>query len=416
MERGKGNLPVEFTSFVGRDGEVAEGLAGLEAGRLLTVTGPGGVGKTRVATRVAARARRSFPDGVWYAELSTAGPDGLLEHVAAALGHPERRTPEGLATALGQARALLVLDTCEHLIGPVPILVETLLRWAPRIKVVATSRQPLGLPGERILTVRPLPEAQGVELFADRAVAADPDLELTPEVRHAAAGICASLDGLPLAIELAAGCLRTLSPQDLRERLNERHPALAEGSTNALPRQRDLRALVEWSHALCGAEQRALWAALSVTAGSVELEVAESIGAEAGLPKVRVARVLGDLVDASIVLREPAGYRMLRPFRDLGLELLEDGARSRLAARYGRRGPRPSPRARERREQEQAVLSPRERQVAQLIAEGLTNQEIATRLVISKRTVDAHVRNILTKGHLSSRTHVAAWVASSGCV
>ncbi|MFI6319246.1 LuxR C-terminal-related transcriptional regulator [Nonomuraea sp. NPDC050556] len=413
MDRSRGNLPVEFSSFVGRDGEVAEGLRGIGAARLLTVTGPGGVGKTRVATRVATRARRAFPGGVWYAELSSVtGADALIDHVAAACGHPERRTPEGLATALGQDRALLVLDTCEHLLGPVAALVATVLRWTPKVKVLATSRQPLGLDGERVLDVRVMSPAESLALFADRALAADPAFDLTPSVRQAAEDVCRSLDGLPLAIELAAGCLRTLSPEDLSARLERNCPALAEGNTNALARHRDLRALVEWSHALCGAEQRSLWAALSVVRGPMDLAVAEAIGTEAGLPGVRVARVLADLVNASIVVREPGGYRLLRPFRDLGLELLDERDRVRLGARYGSRGAEAPP-GRPRRSGGPA-LSARELEVALLVTEGLTNQEIAGRLVISKRTVDAHVRNILAKSHLSSRTHLAAWVSSSG--
>ncbi|MFE0146887.1 LuxR C-terminal-related transcriptional regulator [Nonomuraea sp. NPDC059007] len=413
VERGRGNLPAEFTSMIGHAAEVAEGLRALARTRLLAVTGPGGVGKSRVAVRVARHARRRFPGGTWYAELSAVtGEPALTARVAAAIGRPQARTPEGIAAALRERRALLVLDTCEHLIGPVGRLAEVLLRRAPHVKIVVAGRQPLDLAGQRLLYVRPLAEADAVTLFAERAAAVDPDFSLSGGTRAAVAEICRSLDGLPLAVELAAACLRSLTAPELRDRLRDRCPLLAAGTTNTLPRQRDLRAMVEWSHALCGVEQRTLWAALSVVDGGFDRETAEAIGVEAGLPGARVAAVLGDLVAGSVVLREPAGYRLLRPYRQVGLELLEARARRRLTARYGAATAAPVPAPGGGPEAGGVVLSPRELQVAKLIAEGLTNLEIAGRLVISKRTVDAHVRNILAKGHLASRTHVAAWVAS----
>ncbi|MFI6905398.1 LuxR C-terminal-related transcriptional regulator [Nonomuraea sp. NPDC050394] len=417
-ERGRGNLPAEFTSMIGHAAEVAEGLRSLARTRLLAVTGPGGVGKSRVAVRVARHARRRFPGGTWYAELSAVtGEPALTARVAAAIGRPQARTPEGIAAALRERRALVVLDTCEHLTGPVARLAEVLLRRAPHAKIVVTGRQPPDLAGQHVLYVRPLAEADAVTLFAERAAAVDPDFSLSGGgTRAAVAEICRNLDGLPLAIELAAACLRSLTAPELRDRLRDRRP-LPAGTTSALPRQRDLRAMVEWSHALCGAEQRTLWAALSVVDGGFEQETAEAIGIEAGLPRVRAAVVLGDLVARSVVLREPApggaGYRLLRPYRQVGLELLEARARRRLTARYGAATAAPVPAPGSRPEAGDVVLSPRELQVAKLITEGLTNLEIAGRLVISKRTVDAHVRNILAKGHLTSRTHVAAWVASS---
>ncbi|MFI6531255.1 LuxR C-terminal-related transcriptional regulator [Nonomuraea sp. NPDC050547] len=415
VERGRGNLPAEFTSMIGHAAEVAEGLRALARTRLLAVTGPGGVGKSRVAVRVARHARRRFPGGTWYAELSAVtGEPALTARVAAAIGRPQARTAEGIAAALRERRALVVLDTCEHLTGPVARLAEVLLRRAPHVKIVVTGRQPPDLAGQRVLYVRPLQEADAVTLFAERAAAVDPDFSLSGGgTRAAVAEICRSLDGLPLAIELAAACLRSLTAPELRDRLRDRCPLPAAGTTSTLPRQRDLRATVEWSHALCGTEQRALWAALSVVDGGFARDTAEAIGVEAGLPRVRVAAVLGDLVAGSVVLREPAGYRLLRPYRQVGLELLEARARRRLTARYGAATAAPVPAPGGGPEAGDVVLSPRELQVARLITEGLTNLEIAGRLVISKRTVDAHVRNILAKGHLASRTHVAAWVASS---
>lgn len=416
--RGKGNLPADVTSFVGHAAEVAEGLRALAETRLLTVTGPGGVGKSRVAVRVARNARRRFPGGIWYAELSAVtGEPALTARVAAAIGRPDARTAEGIAAALRDRRALVLLDTCEHLNGPLSRLVEVLLRWAPDVRIVVTGRQPLDLAGQRLLHVRPLAEPDAVTLFAERAAAVDPDFALAGPAHAAVTEICRQLDGLPLAVELGAACLRSLTAVELRDRLRDRCPLPAGGSTSALPRQRDLRSLVDWSYALCGAEQRALWAALSVAGGGFALETAEAIGVEAGLPAVRVAAVLGDLVDSSIVLREQVQdgvrYRMLRPFRDVGVELLEGRARRRLKARFGTSTAAAAPGPRGGGVPGEAVLSPRELQVALLISEGLTNLEIANRLVISKRTVDAHVRNILVKGHLASRTHVAAWVTAS---
>ncbi|WP_327085875.1 LuxR C-terminal-related transcriptional regulator [Nonomuraea sp. NBC_01738] len=416
-DRLRGNLPAEITSFVGHAAEVADGLYALSESRLLTVTGPGGVGKSRVAARVARHARRQFPGGIWYAELSSvAGEEALTTRISQALRRPDLRTTGGIAAALRDLRALVVLDTCEHLTGPVSRLAEALLRWAPDVKVVVTGRQPLDLAGQRLLHVRPLAEPDAISLFAERAAAVDPDFDLAA-VRPAVAELCRGLDGLPLALELAAACLRSQTAAEMRDRLRERCLVFTCVSTSALPRQRNLRALVDWSYALCGAEQRTLWAALSVVGGGFELETAEAIGVEAGLPEVRVAAVLGDLVDSSIVLREQNGegvrYRMLRPFREVGLELLEARARRRLIARYGAAPASALPRQGEGLGAAATVLSPRELQVARLIAEGLTNLEIAGRLVISKRTVDAHVRNILAKGHLASRTHVAAWVTAS---
>jgi predicted ATPase/DNA-binding CsgD family transcriptional regulator len=448
---------------VGHAAEVAGGLRALRDTRLLTVTGPGGVGKSRVAARIARRARRDYPGGVWYAELSAvstgeavaarvadalgalgglgglgglyapgaatseeAGASGVsgavMREEAGASGVLGAVTAEAVGAALRDLRALLVLDTCEHLPAAVSRLAEAVLRRAPGVTVVVTGRQPLDLPGQRVLPVWPLPEADAVRLFADRAAAVDPDFRLAGDTRAAVTAICRRLDGLPLAIELAAAGLRALSAAELLERL----PALAARTTSALPRHRDLRSLVAWSHALCGAEQRRLWGALSALGGAFEPGPAEAAGVAAGLLRDRVAGLLGDLVDRSIVLREPgAGYRMLRAYREFGADLLDGGTRRRLAARYGGRadpppgppagpGPGSGPGRAARRERGESPLTARELQVARLITEGLSNPQIADRLVISRRTVDAHVRNILAKGHLASRTHVAAWVTSSG--
>ncbi|WP_219471766.1 LuxR C-terminal-related transcriptional regulator [Nonomuraea rhizosphaerae] len=436
----RGNLPAEYTSFSGRAAEVAEGLRALPATRLLTVTGPGGAGKSRVAAAIARRARRGFPGGIWYVELTAlteAAFPGALEGGTMLFpgGLPERDISGSLSPGFlerGRA-ALLLLDTCEHLLAPVSRLAASLLREAPHVTIIATGRRVLDVAGQRVLRVGPLGERDATALFADRAAAVDPDFSLTGGNREAVAAICRRLDGLPLAIELAAAGLRSLSAAELLDRL----PVLAAQTTSALPRHRDLRSLAGWSHGLCGARQRALWGALSVFRGTFSAAAAEAVGRGVGL--AGVPGLLGDLVDDSVVLREGAGFRMLMPYREYGLGLLDARTHARLSALApaggedvrpgtvplapagtpGTLGPPepPGPAGSPQRagaEPGGGTLTARELQVARLIGEGLTNPQIADRLVISKRTVDAHVRNILAKGHLASRTHVAAWVTSSG--
>ncbi|MDP9861802.1 MULTISPECIES: LuxR C-terminal-related transcriptional regulator [Streptosporangium] len=414
MARRPGNLPVDLSSFVGRAEELAEGLRHLAGARLLTVTGPAGVGKTRTALRLAGTLRRGFAGGVWRAELSGADDPAAVVAGTLAPGGP-LPVPE-LAAALGDRRLLVVLDTCEHLLGQAAELVETLLGEARKTVVVATSRQPLGLAGERVLRLAPLPLPQAVRLFEDRAVAADPGFALTPAVSPVVAEICARLDGLPLAIELAAARMRSLSARDLLERLRHRLTLLTGVSRTALPRHRDLRACVQWSHRLCDDEQRRLWALLAALPGPFDLAAAErACGAEFGTD--RVAPVLAGLVERSVVLREPGGrHRMLEAYREVVLS--PSGGRWRPAVQEPLRGAGRAPCAHQAGRVAQAVtgtLSARELQVAELITEGLSNPMIAARLDIAKRTVDAHVRNILAKGGLTSRTQVAAWVAENDC-
>ncbi|GHH62502.1 hypothetical protein GCM10017673_01660 [Streptosporangium violaceochromogenes] len=412
MARRPGNLPVDLSSFVGRAEELAKGLARLAKGGLMTVTGPAGVGKSRTALRLAARLGRRFGDGVWRAELSgTADPAAALAE-ALGLGGPAS-APE-IAAALRARRLLVVLDTCEHLLGEVSELAGALLRGAPGVAVMVTGRRRLGLPGERVLELRPLPLTAAVRLFEDRAMAADPGFALTPAAGPVVAEICARLDGLPLAIELAAARARSLSARDLLEGLRDRLSLLTGVSRAALPRHRDLRAAVEWSRALCDDEQRRLWTLLSALPGPFDLEDARR-ACGAGFAAERVAPVLTELAEGSIVLREPEGrHRMLEAYREVGLE--PSGERWRPAVPQPLRGEGRIPRPRQAGRMARPVggaLSVRELQVAELITEGLSNPEIAVRLDIAKRTVDAHVRNILTKGGLASRTQVAAWVAES---
>ncbi|MEV7007736.1 LuxR C-terminal-related transcriptional regulator [Streptosporangium sp. NPDC051022] len=412
MARRPGNLPVDLSSFVGRAEEVAEGLRHLSEARFMTVTGPAGVGKTRTALRLASRLRGRFGGGVWRAELSETGDPAAA--LAEALELPGSSSAREIASALGDRRPLIVLDTCEHLPGEVAELVETLLGGAPRVVVVATSRMPLGVPGERVLELAPLPLSAAVRLFEDRAMAVDPGFGLTPAVAPLVAEICGRVDGLPLAIELAATLVRSLSVKDLLEGLRHRFTLLTGVSRSALPRHRDLRAAVQWSRELCDDEQRGLWSLLSALPGAFTMADAEA-GCGTEFPLERVAPVLAGLVERSIVLREPEGrYRMLEAYRELGFE--RSSCRWRPAVQQPLRtdGRLPAPRQTGRAARPVGgTLSARELQVAELITEGLSNPEIAARLDIAKRTVDAHVRNILAKGGLASRTQVAAWVAES---
>lgn len=421
-----GNLAAEMTSFVGRDEEVAAGAAVLAEGRLLTVTGPAGVGKSRTGLRIAMALRRSCPDGLWHVELSGVpageGEAALAGAVARALGLDcGVSSARALAAALRERRALLLLDTCDHLIGPVRRLAEHVLATAPRMHVLATGRR--AIPVGEVLRLRPLPltdpaapdpACPAVVLFADRAVAVDPDFRLTDEVLSAVAEICRRVDGLPLAIELAAARTRSLSPRELLAMLDSGFSMLSGAGAAFPPRHRDLRAAVAWSYDLCEERQRALWDVLAAVDGPFDLAAARRAAVQAGLAD-DVAGVLAELVERSILLREPpaAHYRMPDVYRWFALERYgatgswtgaPTGAVTAQAAGpsvHGSRAAHPLDHA----------LTPRELQIAELIAEGLSNAQIARNLQIAKRTVDAHVRNILAKGRFVSRTQIAAWVA-----
>ncbi|GGO82370.1 ATP-binding protein [Wenjunlia tyrosinilytica] len=336
--RRPGNLPAELNRFIGRGPELAEVDALMRGARLVTLTGPGGVGKTRLALRAAAAAKDRFHDGVWLVDLSVLRDPELLGHAAAeALGLADRttRTPrEALAEHLAGLESLLVLDTCEHLVEACADLVAELLRRAPRLRVLATSRQPLRVCGEHSFTVPPLPVAQdcgrpvadAVELFVERARAVVPGLTVNDRERARIAELCRRLDGIPLALELAAGRMRALSVEQLLERLDDRFRLLTGGSRSAQPHHRALRTAIGWSHELCSPAERLLWARLSVFAGGFDLEAAEYVCACVELPAQDVLDVVGELVAKSIAVREegPAGvrYRLLDTVREYGANWL----------------------------------------------------------------------------------------------
>ena len=286
-----GELPAEVTGFVGRQRELAvlDGLLG--TARLVTVTGPGGVGKTRVALRAAARACGRFADGVCLAELGGLHDPDLLPHtVATCLGLPEqdaRSQPDAIVDYLRGRQLLLILDSCEHLIGACAALAELVLRYAAQVTVLATSRQPMNVPGEHCCPVPPLPvpdpeasrgrRGDAVELFAQRAAAATPGFAVTAANRRDVIRLCRRLDGIPLAIELATVQLRTLTLQQLSSRLEHRFGLLTGGRRVALAHQQTLRATTAWSHDLCSPDEQLLWARLSVFAGSFDFPAVEAV-------------------------------------------------------------------------------------------------------------------------------------------
>ncbi|MFI9412447.1 ATP-binding protein [Nocardia gamkensis] len=340
---GPGNLPLELTSFVGRRTEISEVRNLLSASRLVTLTGSGGVGKTRLALRAASNSRRGFPEGVWLVELAdVSDPALLVEVVAATMGvrdESAERLLEILVGYLSSRQLLLVLDNCEQLVDAVAELAETLLRACPDLRVLATSREPLNVAGEVLLRVSPLtapdpdrePSMQGlarfdaVTLFADRAAAAVAGFELDEDNKAAVAGICARLEGVPLAIELAAARIRTMSPRQILRRLDDRYALLTRGSRTAPTRQQTLRWCVDWSYELCTALERRWWARLSVFAGGFELDAAEQI-CGFDLAAHSALDVLSSLMDKSILLREETDgivrFRMLETLRDYGREKL----------------------------------------------------------------------------------------------
>ena len=340
------NLPGALTSFVGREAEVAEITALLEEHRLVTLTGSGGVGKTRAALQIAANLLDGFGDGVWLIELA---PISSGEHVAStvalAVGFtlPASSDPaESLVRALRNKHALLVFDNCEHLVEPVARVIAAILRDCPTMKILATSRQGLEIGGEETyrlpsldvptqsvasrLNAHDAGECAAVALFVDRARSVDQRFALTDENAPTIGEICRRLDGIPLAIELAAARVRILNPRQLRERLDERFRVLTGGSRDTLPRQQTLRALIDWSHDLLDDRERTLFRRLGIFVNGFTLDAAVSVGSGEELDELDVFDVLASLVAKSLVLAEPAGdalrYRLLESTRVYAREKL----------------------------------------------------------------------------------------------
>ena len=333
------NLPVQPTSFVGRESEQMRLAAMLESSPLVTLVGPGGVGKTRLALEVAASVTELFPEGVWLVELaplSDGGSNLVPQKVAAVLGvqqHSGVDPATSLATWLRSRRMLLVLDNCEHVVEACAQLASQLAHTCPQLRMLATSREVLGIAGETLWRVSPLAvhpaetssESEAVRLFCDRARAAAPGFELTEQNTLAVLNICQQLDGMPLALELAAARLRSLAVVELAAGLDQRFELLTGGSRDALPRHRTLRALVDWSYDLLNEAERALFQNLSVFSGGWTLDAAQAISETT--PGATLD-LLGQLVDKSLVRTEPHSdgtlrYRILETLRQYASEQLE---------------------------------------------------------------------------------------------
>ncbi|HET6732226.1 MAG TPA: protein kinase [Mycobacterium sp.] len=340
-----GNLPLELTSFVGRRNELSTVERMLSSSRLVTLTGIGGVGKTRLALRAASEARRDSPDGVWFVELGDLHDGALLEDVvSASLGvrdESARPLHDVLVDFLCSRKLLVVLDNCEQVVEATAKVTETLLRACPELRILATSREALGIGGEAVLRLSPMacrsadaepiphgvPTGDAVMLFADRAAAAVPGFKLTEDTQPIMARICSKLEGLPLAIELAAARLRAISLEQLLERLDDRYAMLTRGSRSAPTRQQTLSWSVGWSYDLCTPAEQQLWGQLSVFAGSFELEAAEDI-CNGDFTPDGIVDLISALVDKSIVTRLDTGdtvrFRLLETLRDYGRERIGD--------------------------------------------------------------------------------------------
>ncbi len=338
------NLPVQLTSFIGRAADMARVRGLLAQRRLVTLTGAGGVGKTRLALEVAAGILSEFPAGVWLVDLAPLADAALVAVVVArALGLPDeagRPALESVTGFIGSRGALLVLDNCEHLLDACAVLAEELLRACPGLVILATSREPVGADGEATWRVPSLPHAgEAVELFADRARRAVPDFAVTPDNGTAVGEICRRLDGIPLAIELAAARLRVFSPAEIAAGLHDRFRLLTGGSRTAVRRQQTLRASVDWSHALLTEPERVLFRRLASFAGGFDLEAAQVVGAGDGLDRHQVLDQLALLVDKSLVAAEVSQaatrYRLLETIRQYASEKLGDsGEASQVRTRH----------------------------------------------------------------------------------
>jgi len=351
-----GNLPAEPTSFIGRRRELAETRKKLASAYLVSLVGPGGVGKSRLGLRVATDLGRGFKDGSWLVELAEIGdPDLVVYAVLEALDLRDQAAAEPSALLLDYLRdkkLLLLVDNCEHLLGAAAQLVGDVIRAAPGVRVIATSREPLGVQGENMVPVPPLdlPSArpdqplhqlrqnEAVMLFLERADAASGRFELTAANQSAVVDICRQLDGLPLAIELAAVRTRLLTAEQILDRLTDRLGLLTAGGRAALPRHQTLRTTIDWSHDLLASEERVLLRRLCAFAGRFTLDDVEAVCITEGEPAAQALHLVSSLVDKSLVIKEEAKrvacYRLHETMREYaGLKLREAGEREAVELR-----------------------------------------------------------------------------------
>jgi predicted ATPase/DNA-binding SARP family transcriptional activator len=348
-----GNLRERLSSFVGRDAELEQLREAVRSCRLVTLTGPGGTGKTRLAVEAAAALRAEYQDGAWLVELAgVAAPGGVGPAVAGALGavgsafgspQPAGSAVQLIVRHLAGRSLVVVLDNCEHVIGEAAALAETLAGAVPGLRLIATSREALGIPGEVLLPVGGLAIPAAVELFADRARAVQPGFLADGQAGDVIEDICRRLDGLPLAVELAAARLRALPLATVAERLDDRFRLLTGGARTALPRQQTLRAVVDWSYDLLFEDERRLSARLAVFTGGCDLTAAEAICADDQVPAGEILDVLSRLVDKSLVTAPGAAgearFTQLQTLWQYGRDRLEDSGeadamRARHAAYY----------------------------------------------------------------------------------
>ncbi|HEV2252894.1 MAG TPA: LuxR C-terminal-related transcriptional regulator [Streptosporangiaceae bacterium] len=345
LDQALAHLPEEPNRFIGREREIADLRRMLRQARALTLCGPGGIGKTRLALRILAAAAEEFPDGAFLVELADLRqPDLVVSRVAAVLGVSEeagRPLTDTLAAALRPRRLVLALDNCEHLIEACAEVAGRLLAGSPGLRLLVTSREPLRIAAETVWQVPPLTVApagaealryEAVRLFGERAAAAHPGFVVDAGNAAAVAAVCRALDGIPLAIELAAARVRVLSPEQIRARMDDRFGLLTAGDRSAAPRHQTLRATIEWSYELLAPAERVLFRRLSVFSGW-SLEMAEAVCADREIPAADVLGLIAALLDKSLVAPEPAvlgqaRYRMLDTIREYAAGLLADAGES----------------------------------------------------------------------------------------
>jgi len=350
------NLPEQLTSFVGRQSDISEARQLLVDARLLTLTGVGGSGKTRLALHLAADVLDEYQGGVWLVEMAAVtDPELIPQTVQAVVGtkdQPGMSTIESVALSIGEKRMLLLLDNCEHLIQGAAELAESLLVHCPNLKIVATSRELLGIPGEHPFAVQslPVPAADAdldtvkgfgsVMLFAERASTVKPGFAVVESNVEAVAQIARRLDGMPLALELAAARMRAMSPEQITTRLDDRFVLLTGGARTALPRQQTLLATIDWSYQLLDSDEQSMFQSLSVFTGGVSLETAEAVGAGDGLSGFAVADLIHRLVDKSLLvardgLEGTIRYHLLETLRNFAAgELATSGRANEMRDRH----------------------------------------------------------------------------------